>query len=134
MDKAGEYAKKAYEQGSAVAGKAFDGAKKYAGPVGERVGGALGGYREPLTYNFAILKELLKKVYIAESLAPPRSLEQITQAYRSLWKQGSSPQWWRETLNSGEWKKVGIYALEAYGIFHIGEMIGRRSIVGYNLK
>jgi F-type H+-transporting ATPase subunit g len=80
------------------------------------------------------LKELLKQVYIKESLAPPKSLSEITQAYRVLWEQASSVQWWRNALESGEWQKVGIYALEAYGIFHIGEMIGRRSIVGYNLK
>jgi len=92
------------------------------------------GYREPVTYNLSVLKELLKKVYISESLAPPRSLEQITQAYRALWQSGSSVQWWREAVNSGGWKKVGIYALEAYGIFHIGEIVGRRSLVGYNLK
>lgn len=92
------------------------------------------GYREPVTYNFAVLKELLKQVYIKESLAPPKSLSEITQAYRVLWEQASSVQWWRNALESGEWQKVGIYALEAYGIFHIGEMIGRRSIVGYNLK
>lgn len=92
------------------------------------------GYGESITYNFAVLKEVLKQVYIKESLAPPKSLSEITQAYRSLWEQGSSAQWWRNALASGEWKKVGIYALEAYGIFHIGEMVGRRSIVGYNLK
>jgi F-type H+-transporting ATPase subunit g len=27
---------------------------------------------------------------------------------------------------SGEWKRYGIYAVEAYGIFKLGEMIGRR--------
>ncbi|PVG04306.1 hypothetical protein CPB86DRAFT_869016 [Serendipita vermifera] len=145
IEKAGEYAKKAYEQGSAVAGKAFErgsaiagkaleGAKKYAGPYGQQVQGSLGGYREPIMYNLSVLKEVFKQVYIRESLAPPKSLSQITQAYRSLWERGSSVQWWRNALESGEWKRVGIYALEAYGIFHIGEMVGRRSIVGYDLK
>lgn len=28
---------------------------------------------------------------------------------------------------------MGIYAVEAYGIFKIGEMIGRRHVVGYKL-
>lgn len=36
-------------------------------------------------------------------------------------------------IQSGEWKKYGIYAIEAYGIMKIGEMIGRRHIVGYKL-
>lgn len=35
---------------------------------------------------------------------------------------------WRNLYESGQWKKVGIYAVEAYGIFKIGEMIGRRSV------
>lgn len=144
-EKAAEYAKKAYEQGSAVAGKAFEqgsalagkaleGAKKYGGEYTGQVTSRLGAYQEPLFYNFAVLREVLKQVYIRESLAPPTSLSQITQVYRSIWEQASSLQWWRQLIDSGGWKKVGIYALEAYGIFHIGEMIGRRSIVGYKLK
>ena len=40
---------------------------------------------------------------------------------------------WRNLYESGQWKKVGIYAVEAYGIFKIGEMIGRRHVVGYKL-
>jgi hypothetical protein len=34
-------------------------------------------------------------------------------------------------VQSGEWKRVAVYAAEAYGIFTIGEMIGRRHMVGY---
>ncbi|KAG8773454.1 hypothetical protein FRB91_000224 [Serendipita sp. 411] len=130
VEKATEYAKKAYGQGAAVAGKAVEGAMKYAGPYGER----LSGFGGPLSYNFAVLREILKQVYIRESLAPPKSISEITQAYKYLWAQGSSLQWWRQLVESGGWKKVGIYALEAYGIFHVGEIVGRRHIVGYKLK
>lgn len=42
--------------------------------------------------------------------------------------------YWRTLLQNGEWKRYGIYALEAYGIFKIGEMIGRRHVVGYSLE
>lgn len=41
--------------------------------------------------------------------------------------------YWKKLVESGEWKKYAIYAAEAYGIFKIGEMIGRRHIVGYGL-
>lgn len=155
---------KAYEQGSAVAGKALEGAKKYAGPYGEKAQGFVGcecpssplsiiiinfsiesdflvhvfwfwtAYQGPFFYNLSVAREFLKQVYIRESLAPPKTLSEVQAAYKSLWEQASNPQWWKTTLDNGHWKKVGIYALEAYGIFHIGEMVGRRSIVGYNLK
>jgi F-type H+-transporting ATPase subunit g len=81
-----------------------------------------------------VAREFLKQVYIRESLAPPKSVSEVQTAYKSLWEQASNAQWWKTTLENGQWKKVGIYALEAYGIFHIGEIVGRRSIVGYNLK
>ena len=66
--------------------------------------------------------------------APPKSINEVTSAYKSLWERASSIQWVRGALENGEWKRIAVYGLEAYGIFHIGEMIGRRSIVGYNLK
>lgn len=36
---------------------------------------------------------------------------------------------WRKAIESGEWKRYAVYAVEAYGIFKIGEMLGRRSMV-----
>ena len=40
---------------------------------------------------------------------------------------------WLDLYASGQWKKVAVYAVEAYGIFKIGEIIGRRHVVGYKL-
>jgi len=101
--------------------------------VGERLGGMMGGYREPVMYNLSVARELLKQVYVAERLAPPTSFSTIQSAYSTLWNRAKDINYWREVLRSGQWAKVGIYALEAYGIFKLGEMVGRRSIVGYTI-
>ncbi len=90
-------------------------------------------YRQPLLYNFAVAREFLKQIYTAERLAPPTSLSQITSVYKQLYSNAISIPFWRELWTSGQWTKVAIYGLEAYGIFHIGEMIGRRHIIGYKL-
>jgi len=83
-------------------------------------------YREPVVYNLAVLRELGKQVYISEKLAPPTNPQVIRQAYEEFYHKASDPSWWRSILESGEWKRYAIYAVEAYGIFTIGEMIGRR--------
>ena len=75
-------------------------------------------YREPLTYNFAVFREVLKQVYIAERLQPP-SLSTFASVYSSLWARATNLQYYRELLRSGDLAKVGIYALEAYGIFKV---------------
>lgn len=71
---------------------------------------------------------------MAEGLAPPTSISSVTSAYRHMWSKASSQSYWAQVLTKGDWRRLGIYALEAYGIFTIGEMIGRRSLVGYKLE
>ncbi|KAI0350423.1 hypothetical protein OH77DRAFT_1413092 [Trametes cingulata] len=114
-------------------GRAFEAGKKFLGPVGEKAGNMLGAYREPLLYNFAVFREVLKQVYVAERLQPP-PLSAFSSVYSSLWSRARNPQYWRELVRSGDLTKVGIYAVEAYGIFKIGEILGRRSLVGYNIQ
>ncbi|KAI6155855.1 mitochondrial ATP synthase g subunit-domain-containing protein [Pisolithus tinctorius] len=113
--------------------KALEFAKKTLTPVGERVGVALGSYRQPLLYNMSVTRELLKQIYIAENLAPPRSLSTVLDAYSTVWTRVRDVAYWRTILSNGEWARVGVYAVEAYGIFKIGEILGRRSLVGYDL-
>lgn len=91
------------------------------------------GYSEPIKYNLSVASSIAKQVYVAEALAPPTSLHSITSAYRQIWSKASDKAYWAQLLTKGDWKRVGIYAVEAYGIFTIGEMIGRRSLVGYKL-
>ena len=75
-------------------------------------------YREPLTYNFSVFREVLKQVYVAERLQPP-PINAFSSVYSSLWSRARSPQYWRELLQSGDLAKLGIYAAEAYGIFKV---------------
>jgi F-type H+-transporting ATPase subunit g len=56
-------------------------------------------------------------------------LATIRSAYEEFYHNASNPSWWRSILESGEWKRYAIYAVEAYGIFTIGEMIGRRWVI-----
>lgn len=74
-------------------------------------------YAAPVTSNLAVAREVAKQVYMAERLAPPTSTAEIRAAYSSIAQQASSLAWWRSALENGTWKTVGIYALEAYGIF-----------------
>jgi F-type H+-transporting ATPase subunit g len=91
------------------------------------------GYRQPLLYNLSVAREFFKQVYIREGLAPPTDAATIQSTYQTLFARARDLNYWRGIAQSGEWAKVGIYGLEAYFIFNIGEMIGRRHIVGYKV-
>jgi len=139
--KAGEAAKdlgaRAQELGgkagvaAARAGQVLGGIGKQ---VGDRAGGLLGAYRQPIVYNAQVARSILKQVYIAEKLAPPTSWSQVRGVYEQIYRTASKGEYWRELLRTGEWKRFGLYALEAYGIFSIWEMFGRQHMVGYKLR
>ena len=74
-------------------------------------------YRQPLMYNLSVGRELVKQVYVAERLQPPASVSTVTEAYSTLWARAKSPQYWRQVAQSGEWARIGVYAVEAYTIF-----------------
>ncbi|KZV77497.1 hypothetical protein PENSPDRAFT_620979 [Peniophora sp. CONT] len=113
--------------------KAWESASKYMGPLGERLGSLLGAYRAPVTYNLQVAKEVLKHIYVAERLQVP-SVAEFKSAYSLFAQRAANPAYLRSLFSSGEWATVGIYGLEAYGIYKIGEIIGRRSLVGYNVQ
>jgi len=127
--KATEFAASAQE----TLNKAWGVTKKSLGPFGERLAGALGTYRTPVIYNLQVTRELLKQVYVAERLQIPHWTTFVSE-YGLLWSRVRNPAFLRELVRSGEWMKVGVYAVEGYGIFKIGEIIGRRSLVGYNVQ
>jgi len=92
----------------------------------------LGSYKQPLLYDIAVARELLKHVYRAENLQPP-SIATIRSAYETIWSRARSLPYWRETIRSREMVRLGIYSVEAYTIFKIGEILGRRHLIGYEL-
>lgn len=81
--------------------------------------GSFIAYRQPLTYNLTVARELLKQVYVAERMQPPTSVNTVLNAYSTIWARVTNPTYWREIVRSGDWAKIGIYALEAYGIFKV---------------
>ncbi|KAG9013871.1 hypothetical protein FRB93_000252 [Tulasnella sp. JGI-2019a] len=133
-EKASELATKASQTATKYAGELGATAQKYAGPLGERLGNLAGAYREPIQYNSQVFLHLLKTVYKRENLAPPTSLHQVTSAYRTMFDRAKSLPYWQDLYASGEYKKVAISAAEVYGIFKLGEIVGRRSLIGYNVE
>jgi F-type H+-transporting ATPase subunit g len=75
-------------------------------------------YKQPLFYNLAVARELLKHIYRAENLSPP-SLSAIQSAYSTIFSRAVSPAFWREAVVSGEILRIGVYGLEAYGIYKV---------------
>jgi hypothetical protein len=67
------------------------------------------GYREPLVYNWKVFTSLCRQVYIAEKLAPPTSLSTWIHAYAKIWSRATSPAYYRQIAQSGEWSKVAVY-------------------------
>ncbi|KAG5733144.1 hypothetical protein E4T56_gene19672, partial [Termitomyces sp. T112] len=53
--------------------------------------------------------------------------------YKTIWDSVTNVAYLRQIAGNGDLARVGVYALEAYGIFKIGEMFGRRSLIGYDL-
>ena len=121
------------------AGKFFEATKKFLGTVGGKAGQLLGcmfilsscakclhltcssrvsAYKQPLLYNLSVTKELFKQIYVKEGLQPP-SLEAYRSAYASLWTQVTNPGLVRNVVRSGDLGRVGIYGLQAYGIFKV---------------
>lgn len=75
-------------------------------------------YRAPVTYNLQVTRELLKQVYVAERLQIPHWTAFLSE-YNLLWSRVRNPAFLRELVRSGEWMKVGVYAVEGYGIFKV---------------
>ncbi|KAJ7158480.1 hypothetical protein C8R46DRAFT_1178018 [Mycena filopes] len=118
------------EKLSKNAGQLWSSAKTTLGPAAEKAEAVVGSARKSLFYNFAVARELAKQVYRAE-LQFPKDAGAFRTAYETLYQRAIDPAYWRGIMQSGEIARVGIYAVEAYGIFKIGEIIGRRKVVGY---
>ncbi|KAI0293003.1 mitochondrial ATP synthase g subunit-domain-containing protein [Multifurca ochricompacta] len=131
-------AQKKAQDALGAASAAFIRAGEYArhalGPFGARFSGLLGSYQQPVKYNLSVAREVLKQIYTAERLQPPSSLGAVLGSYSTLWSRTRSISYWREIIKSGEWARLGVYAVEAYGVFKVGEIVGRRSLVGYNVE
>ena len=129
--------------------RAWGATKKSLGPFGEHLAGALGckfrnktaegrivdaslaAYRTPVTYNLQVTRELLKQVYVAERLQIPHWTTFVSE-YSLLWSRVRNTAFLRELVRSGEWMKVGVYAVEGYGIFKVcplAFLVGESSVL-----
>ncbi|KAL1747019.1 mitochondrial ATP synthase g subunit-domain-containing protein [Schizophyllum fasciatum] len=134
LEEAQKKAKEAFTVAQKQGAKAWETAKAYSGPrVGDTLGPLLQPYKEPTLYNLAVARELVKQVYRAEHLQPPSSWAQIRAAYETLYARATDRQFWRHAIATGEIAKIFVYGVEAYGIYKIGEIIGRRHLVGYSV-
>ncbi|KAF9542090.1 hypothetical protein CPC08DRAFT_700714, partial [Agrocybe pediades] len=73
-------------------------------------------YKQPLLYNLVVTKEVFKQIYVKEGLQLP-ILHAFKSAYSSLWSQISNPGLVGNLIKSGEFCRVGVYGVQAYGIF-----------------
>ncbi|KAJ7285270.1 hypothetical protein C8J57DRAFT_1498104 [Mycena rebaudengoi] len=98
------------------------------GPTGKKAAERIQPLRQSFTYNFAVFREIVKQVYRAE-LQPPKDMATIRTAYETLFKRATDLSYWRSIMQSGEIARVGITLWRPT----IGEIIGRRKLVGYPL-
>lgn len=88
-------------------------------------------YRASFEYNVRVARELIKQVWVQERLRPP-SFAEIEQTYRII------PQYMNlsyfYSLSQKQWIQLGIYSLQVYGFFKVGEILGRRHLVGYKIQ
>ncbi|EMR10574.1 hypothetical protein PNEG_01279 [Pneumocystis murina B123] len=87
-------------------------------------------YRVLFEYNAQVARELIKQVWIQERLKPP-SVAEIKYTYRKIPQYTNISYFY--SLSQKEWIRLGIFSLQVYGFFKIGEIIGRRHIVGYKI-
>ncbi|KAI0247680.1 hypothetical protein BJV78DRAFT_898195 [Lactifluus subvellereus] len=118
---------------SAAAARAGTYARSALGPLGTRFSGLLGSYQQPVKYNFAVAREVSSRSTLLSVCSRPRRWAPCSGRMRRCGG-ARSVGYWREVVKSGEWARLGVYAVEAYGIFNVREIVGRRSIVGYNAQ
>ncbi|GAA5836747.1 hypothetical protein JCM5353_006886 [Sporobolomyces roseus] len=131
-EEVGQKAQQAADKAKEVAGQATQRASQLLGTAQQRVGDALGSYKQPIFYNASVAKEFAKQVYQKENLAPP-PFSTFYSTYQHFVRQAPHLGFWQKLYESGEYKRWILYGIEAYGIFSIGEMLGRRHVVGYEL-
>ncbi|KAH3901788.1 related to ATP synthase subunit g, mitochondrial [Saccharomycodes ludwigii] len=89
-------------------------------------------------YYSKVSAEVAKQVYIKEGLAPPTTTE-FQSVFRKLYKEAieltSKPKEALVLLKNVTGKdliKYSAYGIQLAGLYNLGEIIGRRKIVGYN--
>ncbi|CAO3686549.1 unnamed protein product [Rhizopus microsporus] len=79
--------------------------------------------QKPVVYNTKVAIEIAKQVYKKEGMAFP-SGAQFAEAQQSNLK----------NLTFSDVAKGGVIFAEIYTFFLIGEIVGRRNLIGYNVE
>ncbi|KAF8929228.1 mitochondrial ATP synthase g subunit-domain-containing protein [Dissophora ornata] len=89
----------------------------------------------PIIYNAKVAGQVAKQVYIREGMAPPggAQIEAAKEATFKFVKSARSASTWKN-ISKDQYLKAGLVAAEAYTFFLVGEIIGRRNFVGYDVK
>lgn len=87
--------------------------------------------QKPIFYNTKVAAEVVKQVYVKEGMAFPTGA-QFTQAQQTL--QNSLKLNNLKNLTFTDVAKGGVVLAEIYTFFLIGEIVGRRNLIGYNVK
>ncbi|KAF9204136.1 ATP synthase subunit G atp20 [Haplosporangium sp. Z 27] len=89
----------------------------------------------PIIYNAKVAGQVAKQVYIREGMAPPSGaqFEAAKEATLKFVKSARSANTWKN-ISKDQYLKAGLVAAEAYTFFLVGEIIGRRNFVGYDVK
>ncbi|RKP40039.1 mitochondrial ATP synthase g subunit-domain-containing protein [Dimargaris cristalligena] len=88
------------------------------------------GFADCTVYWARVTKEVAKQVYNKEQLAPP-SPQEWHQARKQLMDLLKTDR--LKSLTKEDLAKGALVGIEISGFFLIGEMIGRRNVVGYNV-
>ncbi|ORZ14498.1 mitochondrial ATP synthase g subunit-domain-containing protein [Absidia repens] len=87
--------------------------------------------QKPIVYDAKVVGEIAKQVYTKEGMSFPTGA-QFAEAQNFVKKNANV-----NALKSVTWNNVakgGVVLAEIYTFFLIGEIVGRRNLIGYNVK
>ncbi|KAI8879404.1 hypothetical protein K501DRAFT_226753 [Backusella circina FSU 941] len=87
--------------------------------------------QKPIVYNTKVAIEVAKQVYVKEGMSFPSGAQfaQAQQTLRQSLKINNL-----KNLGCADFAKAGVVLAEVYTFFLIGEIIGRKNLIGYNVK
>ncbi|ODV97968.1 hypothetical protein PACTADRAFT_31383 [Pachysolen tannophilus NRRL Y-2460] len=102
----------------------------------------LNGLKDSTLYWSKVIAELSKQVYLKEGLSPPNTT-QLQSVYKSLYESSlklvENPKALLEYLKTVPDKitkntviEYSSYAIQLAGLFSLGEVVGRRKLIGYH--
>ncbi|KAI9145501.1 mitochondrial ATP synthase g subunit-domain-containing protein [Paraphysoderma sedebokerense] len=88
---------------------------------------------EPWLHRLRVIREIAKEVYVREQLHPPTSgqIQEARKVGESLVKSVQKREF--KNWNKDDVAKGAALAVEVAGFFTVGEIVGRRSLIGYDV-